>query len=378
MEKAEYIVTISKGIAEISAGEVRDIIGVKPEIGDNILFFKSKVDDIVRLVLLGRTIYKVIHILDMGVFNSLEDIARKVEKLDFRPFGGDYKFALRTTRYGEHEFTSLDANRVVGASIYRALKRSGYRPEVDLTYPDIEYVLRIIGDQYIFGVNLVGDGLHIRGYRVYNHPASIKTSLAAAMVLLSGFKEENIIDPMAGGGTIPIEAALIKYRIPPGIFRGEHPLIKIPFYGEDLYYSIRSETLNQVIHKEYGGEIIYNDISTRHFIGAMRNAESAGVKKYIKFYNHDARELTKYIDLSGGIAIFNPPYGIRMTRRDAIEDLYRDVINELKLLDIDKLVVITSEYRLLKKALYENGYNIIKHYMVLHGKLTAHISLASL
>lgn len=108
--------------------------------------------------------------------------------------------------------------------------------------------------------------------------------------------------------------------------------------------------------------------------GAKRNAESAEVKEYIKFFSHDARKLSKYLDdLEGGIAVFNPPYGIRMTRNHIIPELYRDVASELRILGIRKIVVITSMARYFRGALEENGYKINCRYNVLHGKLTTHI-----
>ncbi len=372
--KAWYAITITKGIADIASKEVHDITGVYPRAGDNILYASLDMDRLYDLILWGRTIYKVIHILDQGSFRDLDDLAERVEKVDLKLFGCDGSFALRTSRYGSHDFTSLDANRVVGASIYRSLVRAGYDVRVDLTNPDVEYILRIVGDEYLFGVNVVGESLHIRRYRVYNHPASIKTSLASALIYISGYSGEVFIDPMAGGGTIPIEAAMIKYRIAPGLYRESHPLIRIPYYDAELYFEKRREAGERRFEEVFGEPIIYNDISPRYMQGAIRNAESAGVDRYITFMSYDARELSEYIpSLEGGTAVFNPPYGIRMTRKDVIYELYRDVVSELKILGVRKIVAITSEARLFRNALEENGYRIGCKYVVLHGKLTTHI-----
>ncbi len=374
---ADILITITKGIARVAAEEVRDITGVMPIQAENTLRVRLGVEAVPRLILWGRTIYKVIHVLDEGVFNSLEDIARRVESLDLRLFGGDGSFALRSSRYGSHGFTSLDANRVVGAAVYRALERAGYKVSVDLTSPDREYILRIVDDRYTFGVNLVGESLHIRGYRVWNHPAAIKTSLAAAMVLLSGFWDEPFIDPMAGGGTIPIEAALYRYRYAPGLYRPNHMITKIPYYPLETYLEAREEAYNARLPPGEGPEIIYNDISCRYMSGAERNAESAGVDRAIRFMCVDARDLTSHLpSLESGVAVFNPPYGIRMTRRKVLEDLYRDVVDELSSLGIRRIVAITSEYRLLRDALEASGYRVLENLQVLHGKLITRIAVA--
>ena len=371
---SEYAITISKGIGEIVSREVYDITGVYPKQVDNILYVNLDMEKVIDLILWGRTIYKVIHVIDRGNFRDLDDLSKKIERNDLKLFGIKGSFALRTTRYGSHSFTSLDVNRVVGASVYRALNRAGYDVKVDLGRPDIEYILRIVNDEYLFGVNIVGESLHIRRYRVFNHPASIKTCLASAMIYLSGYKDEVFIDPMAGGGTIPIEAALIKYRIAPGLYRESHPLVDIPYYDSEVYYERRSEAFESRIDEVYGEPIIYNDISPVYMRGAKRNAESAEVDEYIKFFSYDARRLSNYLGgLNGGVAVFNPPYGIRMTRNHIIPELYRDVVSELRVLGIRKIVVITSMARYFREALEMNGYKINCRYSVLHGKPTTHI-----
>ncbi len=369
------LITITKGIGEVSAKEVEDITGKKPRMDENTLRVDLEEEDIHRLIIWGRTIYKLIHILDEGRFDTLEELARRIEKLDLREFGGDGGFALRTSRYGSHSFTSLDANREVGAAIYRALEKAGYDIHVDLTNPRYEYILRIVDDRYAFGINLVGESLHIRGYRVWSHPAALKTSLAAAMVLLTGFWEEPLIDPVAGGGTIPIEAALYRYRIAPGLYRPRHPILDIPHYSSELYWRTREEA--KASQLEEGPEIIYNDISCRYMRGAIRNAESAGVEKLITFQCFDARKLSEAIPpLEEGVAVMNPPYGIRGARKAIIQDLYTDIVAELETLGIVKIASITSEYKAMKKALMENGYRIVKNLQVLHGKLITRMSLA--
>lgn len=77
------------------------------------------------------------------------------------------------------------------------------------------------------------------------------------MIYLSGYKDEVFIDPMAGGGTIPIEAALVKYRIAPGLYREPHPLVNIPYYDREIYEEKRLEAYESRIGEVYGEPIIY-------------------------------------------------------------------------------------------------------------------------
>lgn len=376
MSKYEYIVTINKGIEEIAAREVYTLLGRKPVIGDNILRVKGTVEDAYKLIIWGRTFHRVLLLIDEGEFKDLEDLKNKISRLDFKEyFKKGSKFALKTNRYGIHTFTSIDANKVVGGAIHDVLMEKNLDPQVDLKNPDIQFILRIVDDRYMLTINLVGESLHARNYRVYNHPASIKTSLAAAMILLSGWGDEDFIDPMGGGGTIPIEASMIKYRYAPGLYRSFHPLINIPIFNSSDYHRFREDAIYMRINNKLDVSIVYNDVSRRHYEGAILNSKSAGVDKYIDFYNYDARRLSKYgFKLRNGfITVSNPPYGIRMTRHKVIPELYMEVVRELVGLGCKKFVMITSAWKSLLNAFEENNVKLVRKYQIKHGRLDTFI-----
>src|SRR5436305_512712 len=57
-------------------------------------------------------------------------------------------------------------------------------------------------------------------YRVAGGGAPLKETLAAAVVLASGWQEPApLLDPMCGTGTIAIEAALMAGEVAPGLLR---------------------------------------------------------------------------------------------------------------------------------------------------------------
>ncbi len=371
----EYLITVNYGLSDVAAQEIYSITHRKPEIHDNYVRVYGSIEDAYKLIFWGRTIHRVLLILDEGVFEDLNDLGKKVSTFpyaDIYPKGA--KFKLRTVRFGTHSFTSLDANRIVGGYINNTLRGLGLEPKVDLTNPDVEFVLRIVNDRYIFTVNLVGEGLHRRMYRKYKHPASIKTSIAASMILMSGWSNEPFIDPMAGGGTIPIEAAMLKYNFAPGLYRQSHPLVKLKLFDLDEYLDYRRKALEARVNEKIDIPIIYNDISKKYLEGAMINAYSAGVYRYIDFLCADARLLHKYLELGrGSIAVMNPPYGIRMTRMKVLPNLYRDVVASLVSLGVSKLVSITARWREMVGACEENGLGLRSMRRVLHGKLTTFI-----
>ena len=375
MAELEYLITVNYGLAKVSSEEIRRIIGRRPTIYTNYLRVEGLLDDAYKMILWGRTIHRVLLILDEGDFTDLDNLGRKISRVsygEFYPRGASFR--LRTVRYGDHPFTSLDANKVVGGYINNTLREMGLEPKVDLNNPDIEFVLRIVNSNYIFSINLVGEGLHRRSYRKFKHPASIKTSIAASMIILSGWWNEAFIDPMAGGGTIPIEAAMYRYNYAPGLYREHHPLTKLKLFNEEEYKMYREKANAARTCEKLNVPIIYNDISKKYLEGALLNAINAGVSQYINFLNMDARLLHKYLGCRDNfVAVTNPPYGIRMTRMKVLPNMYRDVVSSLASIGAAKIVSITARWREMQEAYESNGYNLRDKVKVLHGKLTTFI-----
>ena len=60
-------------------------------------------------------------------------------------------------------------------------------------------------------LDLGGGARHLRGQRVAEGPAPLRETLAAQLLMLSKWMPhaEPLVDPMAGSGTIAVEAALL-------------------------------------------------------------------------------------------------------------------------------------------------------------------------
>jgi putative N6-adenine-specific DNA methylase len=65
-------------------------------------------------------------------------------------------------------------------------------------------------------INTSGVGLHRRGYREMTGQAPLKENIAAALVMLSGWRiREPFYDLFCGSGTIAIEALMIAKNMAP-------------------------------------------------------------------------------------------------------------------------------------------------------------------
>ncbi len=242
-------------------------------------------------------------------------------------------FAVRVERAGEHEYTSLDVARIAGDAVIEAVRgRYGVRPPVDLDYPSVIIAVDVIFDEVFVGVELGGDlSWHRRGYRVYEHPAALKPTLAYAMIYISGMADgDTLLDPMCGGGTIPIEAAYI------------------------------FET----------SRLICMDFNPRHVEGAMMNAIAANVLPRLKFVVGDARKLTSYFQRGQvDVIVSNPPYGIRLGNPRQVHELYKRFLLEVAKLEPRTTTLITTEHAYVKEVAEEVGLRLAHERTVAHGGL---------
>ena len=122
------------------------------------------------------------------------------------------------------DHSQFAALRVKDAIVDQFRRRFGRRPNVDTLNPSVRLHLHIQGSSARLSLDLSGDSLHRRGYRQDTGAAPLKETLAAALVRLSGWldhvdAEPVLLDPMCGGGTILIEAALMLMGSAPGLTR---------------------------------------------------------------------------------------------------------------------------------------------------------------
>jgi putative N6-adenine-specific DNA methylase len=187
----------------------------------------------------------------------------------------------------------------------------------------------IMKDRVTIMLDTSGEPLHKRGYRVKSNAAPLRETIAAAMVMMSYWKfEQPFLDPFCGSGTIPIEAAMFKRNMAPGLNRhfAAEKFERIP---SELWEKAREEAREQVHNVPL--EIYASDIDPECVELTKKNAESAGVGEFIKVSLCDARKA--FIDKPDGTIICNPPYGERMGDKKECERLYREIGKSFNRLD---------------------------------------------
>jgi putative N6-adenine-specific DNA methylase len=198
----------------------------------------------------------------------------------------------------------------------------------------------LMKDNVTVGLDTTGESLHKRGYRKLTAKAPIAENLAAALIMLTPWRDDRIlVDPFCGSGTIPIEAAMMAANIAPGMKRGftaqkwEH---LIPKSEWDNCYEEARENVDMSVSLNIKGY----DNDPEMIKIARQNAKLAGVDKLIDFEVKDVGELSE--EGKYGFIITNPPYGERLEDKANIPPLYRKIGQRFKLMDTWSMYLITS------------------------------------
>ena len=168
--------------------------------------------------------------------------------------------------------------------------------------------IKILKDRARIFINASGEALHKRNYAVKRSRAPLRVTLAAALVLLSRWKGRGVsVDPFCGGGTIPIEAALIMNHIYPARnrrFDAEYWPSASPGPWEEVRRKAGEEA------RDSGCFILGRDIDPEMVALSEACAGRAGVGQMVRFEQGDARSLS--LPGETGLLVTNPPYGERL------------------------------------------------------------------
>lgn len=218
--------------------------------------------------------------------------------------------------------------KVKDAIVDRFREKTGQRPDVDTDNPDIRIHLHLDGNKAGLSLDLAGDSLHRRGYRLSSSAAPLKENLAAAILLRAGWPEVStaggaLLDPLCGGGTLVLEAALMAADIAPGIqrerFGFEHWLEHKPRLWADVRAQAEERRRNGLARSL--PPLRGQDISAAAIHAAQESARRAGLEKAVEFSVADLAT-AQPIGVAPGLLVTNPPYGERLGEESELIKLY--------------------------------------------------------
>jgi len=322
MDRFELVVPTLFGLESFTAREIRRLGYETSSVTDGRVTFWGDYEAICRTNLWLRTGERVLIKVAEFKAESFEELFEKTHELEWsRWLGKDDAFPVK----GHCLKSKLASVRDCQAIIKKAIaKKMSHSYGVDWLCEEGEvYQIQfsLYKDTVLLMIDTSGEPLHKRGYRQNSNLAPLRETIAAAMVMMSFWKYEYpLCDPFCGSGTIPIEGALFKKNIAPGISRkfAANNFKQIPY---ELWTKAIDEAKS--LQKDIPLEIYASDIDIKTVELARENAQKAGVGEYINVSHKDATKI--FFEESYGTIICNPPYGERLGEKKECEELYRKI-----------------------------------------------------
>ncbi|HAL17459.1 MAG TPA: class I SAM-dependent RNA methyltransferase [Anaerolineaceae bacterium] len=296
--------------------------------GEGGVGFSSTLEGLYRANLWLRTANRVL--LRLGRFHAIQfaELRRKAANLPWeRYLAPGQPVAIRSTCHHSKLYHSgAVSERVLGA-IGDRLKHAPEALAFDEEQPSAQLVLvRMENDECTISLDMSGEPLHRRGYRLAVAKAPLRETVAAAMLYASGWDRRSpLLDPFCGSGAIPIEAALLAARIPPGMQRS-FAFMNWPGYHAYSWENLKSKAAKKIHAPE--GAIFGSDRDAGAVQAAIENAERAGVAQWIQFTQASVSAIQPPASL--GWVVTNPPYGVRISAGNDLRGLYTQFGNVLR------------------------------------------------
>jgi putative N6-adenine-specific DNA methylase len=323
----EMVAKTFQGLEEVLAAELISLGANDVRIGRRMVSFSGDKAMMYKANFYLRTAVRVLKPIKHFKANNADEVYEQVKAIKWENIiDADKTFAVDATIFSdEFRHSKFVSYKVKDAIVDHFRELNGKRPSVRINKPDVLLNIHIAQTICTLSLDSSGESLHRRGYRQEAVEAPLNEVLAAGMILMTGWKGEcDLIDPMCGSGTIPIEAALIARNIAPGVFRKEFAFEKWVDFDQDLFDAIYNDDTQEreFKHKIYG----YDNNPKAHEI-ATRNIKAAGVSKDVTLKLQPLQQFEKPERKS--IMITNPPYGERMSPRDLL-GLYQLIGERLK------------------------------------------------
>ena len=326
-EQFEMIAKTFQGLEEILAEELTTLGANDIQIGRRMVSFTGDKRMMYKANFCLRTAIRILKPIKNFTAKDADEVYNQIQAIPWEEYLDVNKtFAIDAVVFSEEfRHSKFVSYKVKDAIVDYFRKKTGKRPSVRINNPDVLLNIHIAQTTCTLSLDSSGESLHRRGYRQEQVDAPLNEVLAAGMLLMTGWRGEcDLIDPMCGSGTIPIEAALIARNIAPGVFRKGFAFEKWVDFDSEMFDEIYNDDSQEreFTHKIYG----YDNNPKANEI-ATHNIKAAGVSKDVTLKLQPFQQFEQPQEKS--IIVINPPYGERISTNDLL-GLYQMIGERLK------------------------------------------------
>lgn len=324
MHKSGILITCAKGIPPFLKNELLSL-GF-PILSEHLSGVETEgtFADTLRLNLFIRTGHRVLLAIKEFEARNADDLYREVIGIHWESVISESGYlsvssSVENATIRDSRYASLKCKDAI---VDRIKQKTGKRPDSGPEREGSVVHLFWRNERGTVYLDTSGEPLSRRGYRKIPLAAPMQETLAAAVIIASGWNGSgNFINPMCGSGTLAIEAALIGLNRPAGLLRSNFGFMHVKGFEETNWQGLLKDAKKNV-RKSFPGRIIATDISPEAVEAAKKNAMTAGVEHLIEF------SVCDYADTplpGSGVIVMNPPYGERIGEIAGLEKTYKGI-----------------------------------------------------
>ncbi|MFT2109626.1 bifunctional 23S rRNA (guanine(2069)-N(7))-methyltransferase RlmK/23S rRNA (guanine(2445)-N(2))-methyltransferase RlmL [Marinomonas sp. 2405UD68-3] len=325
-------ITCPLGMENVLEQELHALGLVDTRLGEAQVKLKANLEGAYKTCLWSRVGNRVMLPLKQFNITSADDLYDGVKSMDWGQHLSETS-TIAIDFHGTNETvrnTQFGAVRTKDAIVDYFVERTGDRPSVEKSQPDIRIAVRLKRDVITVSLDLSGDSLHRRGYRQSGSFAPLKENLAAGLLMRAGWGVDEsftqLVDPMCGSGTFLVEAAMMSLNMAPGLRRTYWGFKGWQQHDHRMWQRLNDEAKNS--KKSFDDVTIDfkgTDTEQRAIAASRENIKRAGLTGFIdvsmsSFQDHDFE-----LKNEPGLVISNPPYGERIGEEMALMSLYRQL-----------------------------------------------------
>lgn len=324
----QLFATTARGFEELLKSELTELGAQDAKVAQGGVHYWADDETLYRTLLWSRLSSRILlPIVQAKVFSDLDLYSAVVgvnwldyfdEKVHFFVDFNGTNQEIRHTQFG--------AMRVKDGIVDYFERHGRARPNVDKEQPDIRIHAYLNRDDVVLSLDLSGDALHMRGYREDTGKAPLRETLAAAIVLRSGWQKGTpLVDPMCGSGTLLIEAAQMEAQIAPQLYRLHWGFDFWQGHNQAAWEKVKEEALalaEAEKQRENSPHFYGFDLDHRVLQKAKQNAKNVGVAHLMQWQQGDVAAIKNPSPNVAGTVICNPPYGERLGTTPALIALY--------------------------------------------------------
>lgn len=329
----KFTATVALGLEDALLDELTELGARGLAVAPGAVSFEGTVADAYRVAMWSRVAGRVL--LDLAEVSAasgdaLYEGAMGVPWADH--LGPDHRLAvsfrggndaIRHRHYG--------AVRVKDAVCDTLRVVAGARPDVDREDPDVTVHAHVRGDRATLGIDLTGPPLHLRGRDRDGGPAPLRETLAAGILRMAGWHRlapegALLVDPLAGSGTLAIEAADIVRDRAPGLRRPAWGFVRWSGHDPSAWRQVQEEARDRL--RPAGGTRVFasdrDPEQVRRLEGNLARADMVGDVRVQRLeLAHVQAPRSGRAELPHGLLVTNPPYGLRLGETDEVNDTWR-------------------------------------------------------